>query len=158
MTKIGRTLFKPLLSHFDVFGPYVKAISHLSECRNCITSFSVVDRQVSEWLSGFPPSLHLRVAMSVFCLPHFLGKILKATLSKYYSKERKSKSAASGDGDDDMDDGVPVLTRVLDLSRPAICALGPLMTHLEVSTCHATVFSIRTMQQSIRHDTREVHS
>lgn len=61
---------------------------------------------------------------------------MQASLSKYYGKERKSKSVASREGDYDMGYGVPVLTRVLDLTRPAICALGPLMTHLEVSTYH----------------------
>lgn len=88
--------------------------------------------------------------MSVLSL--FLeNSLLKASLSKYYSKERKSKPVTNGEGDDDMDDGVPVLTRVLDLTRPAICALGPLMTHLEVSTCDRHIFSICTVQGCIRY-------
>ncbi|CAM9797913.1 unnamed protein product, partial [Ectocarpus sp. 12 AP-2014] len=62
---------------------------------------------------------------------------LKASLSKYYGKGRGSSKPDASEGKKDGDsegggDGcAPVLTRVLDLPRPAICALGPLMTHLE---------------------------
>lgn len=55
----------------------------------------------------------------------------KASLSKYYGKGQKSTAKGVGG----TGDGMPVLTRVLDLARPAVCALGPLMTHLEVSAC-----------------------
>lgn len=59
------------------------------------------------------------------------GNAPKASLSKYYGKGCNSTIRGDGWGGD-----VPVLTRVLDLARPAVCALGPLTTHLEVSaTC-----------------------
>lgn len=39
-------------------------------------------------------------------------------------------SAATGKA---RGEGAPALTRVLDLARPVICALGTLVTHLEVT-------------------------
>ncbi|CAM9414281.1 unnamed protein product, partial [Ectocarpus sp. 8 AP-2014] len=67
----------------------------------------------------------------------FCFEAAQASLSKYYGKGRgASKPDASegekrGDSEGGGDGCAPVLTRVLDLPRPAICALGPLMTHLE---------------------------
>eukprot|EP00752_Nemacystus_decipiens_P013477 g11936.t1 len=55
----------------------------------------------------------------------FCFDIAQASLSKYYGNG--CNSAVRGEAGCD----VPVLTRVLDLARPAVCALGPLMTHLE---------------------------
>lgn len=65
-----------------------------------------------------------------------VGNALKGSLSKYYGKG--CTSTIRGDGCD-----VPVLTQVLDLARPAVCALGPLMTHLEVSVTCRRLYAIK---------------
>lgn len=74
--------------------------------------------------------------LSIPCLDRshlllYLVTLWKASLSKYYGKVQQSTAKGVGGAGD----GMPVLTRVLDLARPAVCALGPLMTHLEVSAC-----------------------
>ena len=60
---------------------------------------------------------------------------IQASLSKYYRKHRSKGGKRAGEGRAGTSGGkgdVGVLTRVLDLARPVICALGPLMAHLQV--------------------------
>ncbi|CAM9167363.1 unnamed protein product, partial [Scytosiphon promiscuus] len=64
----------------------------------------------------------------------FCFEAAQASLSKYYGEGPGLKSTgrvSTDDGDGSGKDGVPVLTRVLDLTRAAVCALGPLVSHLE---------------------------
>lgn len=74
------------------------------------------------------------------CFFSFSETLSKASLSKYYGKGQKSTTTGKGVGR--AGDGMPVLARVLDLARPAVCALGPLMTHLEVSACWRHLFGV----------------
>ncbi|CAM9141631.1 unnamed protein product, partial [Laminaria digitata] len=64
----------------------------------------------------------------------FCFEAAQASLSEYYGKLKSeggkpTGSGRAGKGGEESDVGV--LTRVLDLARPVICALGPLMTHLQ---------------------------
>ena len=55
---------------------------------------------------------------------------LKEFLDKHTCNTTINRAARKEAGSD-----VSTITRLLDLPRPAICALGPLMTHLEVTEC-----------------------
>ena len=58
------------------------------------------------------------------------------SLSEYYGKLKGEEGEPTGSGRAGKrgeEGDVGVLTQVLDLARPVVCALGPLMTHLQVS-------------------------
>lgn len=61
----------------------------------------------------------------------------QTSLTEYYNKHEDkgrhtpARSTAATTGEEEG--GTAVLTRVLDLARPAVCALGPLVGHLEVN-------------------------
>lgn len=81
-----------------------------------------------------PPSCTLSVTRLRRPL-RFVFPQIQASLSEYYGKLKSeggkpTGSGRAGKGGEESDVGV--LTRVLDLARPVICALGPLMTHLQV--------------------------
>lgn len=68
--------------------------------------------------------------------PLCISAIIQASLSEYYGKLKGAGGKPMGFGRADKrgeEGDMGVLTQVLDLARPVVCALGPLMTHLQVS-------------------------
>lgn len=74
----------------------------------------------------------IRMTM-LMVLKQSLVKNKQAALTTYYGKAT-GQSASNGSEGSPADVSVMALKQVLDLPRPAICALGPLIAHLEVRT------------------------
>ena len=71
--------------------------------------------------------------------PLCISAIIQASLSEYYGNFKGEGGKPTGSGRSGRaakrgeEGDMGVLTQVLDLARPVVCALGPLMTHLQVS-------------------------
>lgn len=74
---------------------------------------------------------------------------------EYYTKHMGKGRAATVAGACEKGDA-SALTRVLDLARPEICALGPLMTHLQVIPSWAVGRPLSNVVQSRTYVKREL--